>query len=416
MESKKSTPIETSSSLQISPKGQKKLTKQQVQFNNLIKKVARLETEIEKGIEKANANLIVYSKNISPLENEIALNKIQLATEIDAAFYKYKFPKKHNYDFELVITTLLDEAFEYTIPSKEQEALYDRWAKTPYREELNNCIEDEKEMTAEFLKNMFGIDIDLSKYDDSPESQAQLHLDLKELRDNMNQEKKHSFSSNSKKQQEKELAQKADEELKNRNIRSIYIILAKILYLDSETDEEQKFEKQELMKKVTVAYDQKDLPTLLKLELEWVHKTTEHLDSLTDDKLKTYISALKEQVKELEIEKANISYNPRFRPIIRFFDLEDNYFIKEIKRLKKDLKAQSEEFNMLVKSVRNAENKNQTLPVISQLAEFYEVNDLDSIFDDFDFDFYDPENLFFDDIFENKSSSNSKQNKGKKKK
>ena len=44
--------------------------------------------------------------------------------------------------------------------------------------------------------------------------------------------------------------------------------LAKMLHSDLETDETLKLEREELMKKVTAAYQDKDLNTLLKLEIE----------------------------------------------------------------------------------------------------------------------------------------------------
>ena len=137
----------------------------------------------------------------------------------------------------------------------------------------------------------------------------------------------------------KELRLKAEEELKTKSIRSIYITLAKILHPDTETDDEKKLEKEELMKKVTVAYDQKDLTTLLKLEMEWVHKTSEHLEKLTEEKLKIYISTLKQQVMELQNERMQLAYHPRYESIADYVRLSENYAATKITRDGKELKS-----------------------------------------------------------------------------
>jgi hypothetical protein len=56
------------------------------------------------------------------------------------------------------------------------------------------------------------------------------------------------------------------------------------------------------LEKSTAAYQEKDLHTLLKLEIEIIYKQSENLDHLTDEKLKFLNSALKEQIIELKEE------------------------------------------------------------------------------------------------------------------
>ena len=128
----------------------------------------------------------------------------------------------------------------------------------------------------------------------------------------------------SKKQLEKEELKKQEEAIQNKSIRSIYISLTKILHPDTETDEVLKKEKEELMKAVTAAYEQKDLSTLLRLEMEWVYKTSEHLEKLAEDKLKIYISVLKERVSELELEKHMLYRNPRLENVFPFIKQDEN--------------------------------------------------------------------------------------------
>jgi hypothetical protein len=117
----------------------------------------------------------------------------------------------------------------------------------------------------------------------------------------------------SKKQLEKEKKEKEIEEVKNRSIGTIYKQLAKILHPDLEPDEDLKIEKQEYMKQLNVAYKNKDIHTLLKLEMLWINKVENSKGNLTEDKLKIYIEVLKEQVKQLENNEQEILFHPRFQ-------------------------------------------------------------------------------------------------------
>jgi hypothetical protein len=79
------------------------------------------------------------------------------------------------------------------------------------------------------------------------------------------------------------------------------------------------------MKQLTTAYKQGDLHTLLRLELEWLHKEETELENLSEEKLKIYNQALKQQVKELEIEIHTASAHPRYLPLqkyVRFFTVK----------------------------------------------------------------------------------------------
>lgn len=138
----------------------------------------------------------------------------------------------------------------------------------------------------------------------------------------------------------KQLAKEQQEEFANefkvKNIRNIYISLAKLLHPDTETDATLKAEKEEVMKKVTAAYDKNDLLTLLQLEIEWVHKNNTHLHNLKDDVLKLYCDVLKEQLRALQLEKFGLRENPRYNSIF-----DNNMFGGKMihpKNLKNELK------------------------------------------------------------------------------
>ncbi len=102
------------------------------------------------------------------------------------------------------------------------------------------------------------------------------------------------------KEQQKILLEQEKENLKNKSLKSIYIGLAKLLHPDRYLDEEEKLKNEELMKKVTVAYNNKDIFTLLKLEMEFIKKEEKTIENLPESTLIIYNEFLKEQIIEIE--------------------------------------------------------------------------------------------------------------------
>ena len=326
--------------LKIKATGQKVLSKNQQLFNNLTKRIEFLEKDIVLEEKRLTRLLQVYCKKVQPFEKSVAQTRLDLAMTIDKATLIHKFTKNQLSDIGDTIIELCDDAFNELEPTAEQEAMYDKWADIPLKDEMEMDMSETKDIFSSLLNDLFGVNIDLEGFEPDSENfqdlEEKIRAQMEEARQSQQQQRPRKKT---KKQQEKENQLKAEEELKTKSIRSIYITLAKILHPDMETDVEKKLEKEELMKKVTVAYDQKDLTTLLKLEMEWVHKTSEHLEKLTEDKLKIYISTLKQQVIELQNERVQMAYHPRYEPIEDYVRLSENYAVNKISKDGKELKS-----------------------------------------------------------------------------
>jgi hypothetical protein len=112
-----------------------------------------------------------------------------------------------------------------------------------------------------------------------------------------------------------EKARKAFEQSKQKQLKSIYITLAKLLHPDTEPDPVLALEKQEYMKLVTQAYQAKDFTGLLRLELEFVHKEAAHLEQLAENRLAMYNEVLQEQLKHLRLRLDEMRSNPAYYEI-----------------------------------------------------------------------------------------------------
>ena len=82
-------------------------------------------------------------------------------------------------------------------------------------------------------------------------------------------EKKDASKKKTRKQIENEALAIKIKEAKSKSINTIYRQLAKILHPDLEQDEVLKSEKAKVMQDVTQAYQEKNLPALLRLEMSW---------------------------------------------------------------------------------------------------------------------------------------------------
>ncbi len=322
--------------LKISAEKNKKLTKNQQAFNRLTKRIEQLQQAIRNDSSKLEAVLKAYNANIPGLQREISKSRLTLAKALGETKKKITYGKRQALLLRKVVLLLCDEAFSHLEPDKETELFYNAWSGSDYREEVQQQEKAMKRMLAKHTKSAFGVDIDFDEMGDTPEEFARFAKRMEEeFKERENQEKERFSGRNkSKKRLAREEQRQHEETQQLKSMRSIYLSLAKALHPDTEMDAAEKKRKEELMKKVTSAYSDKDLAALLKLEREWVSAESCALDALSDEKLKLYIASLKEQAAALEEEHASVFYNPRFAPINDFWHLPEQQAVREIQDLK----------------------------------------------------------------------------------
>ena len=337
---KVSKPVKAENQLKIAKKQKQVLSKNQQTFNKLIKKIETFEAKIEQTKKLALELTAVYSKDILPVEKKLGTAYFDFAFMLDRYVQNLKLTKTQQNDFDECVGGLCDNGLTYLEPDDSQEALYNKYSEESYKEKLENQKLDLFEQFRKYMEEEMGVDVGDMDFDMTNEEEALKYSEkLKEQLENklIEEEEKELNKKKTKKQIEAEQVQKLEEELSKKSLRSIYISLAKMLHPDTETDEKLILDKTELMKKVTVAYDQKDLATLLKLEMEWVHRTSDNLLELTEETLKLYNKVLSEQVDELKQEIFHIKMNPAYVNISQWLDYTPKYALSCLKEQKKDL-------------------------------------------------------------------------------
>jgi hypothetical protein len=309
--------------VRIKQRNQSNLSPEQRTFSQLQKKIETLQKKEKVLVRDLDRALQFYHENIRPVEGTLA----DLLTErvrIVYRFYKQKMKiSRSEKDAlkELIsddINEIMQMVFLADVPEDVKKIFKD----------LNGfdygdiATEEFGEMKSE-LQEVFkeqGIDIDLSEINVNDREEEMMQKLFQSFGAAM-EEKMDSPSSEKKtqKQRKSEARQSEIEEMQKKSLNSIFRQLAKALHPDLESDSEKKSEKEELMKQVTVAYEEKDLQTLLALELIWINGLNNAARTRSSDQLKIYNGILKDQVELLQARIRFLWDSPKYYPLHRFY-------------------------------------------------------------------------------------------------
>jgi hypothetical protein len=314
-------PMALIKTLVIQKQATQKLSSQQKAFNRNINKLQNLQREIVRFRQKLEEDITYYTKELFPLVEKKTVTEKTMLT----IFYEFiTRPAFLRPAEKKVLKELMEKLMNDYVRDISQEP--DADVKKIFRFVFGSSYEEVKEEAFEDfktdMKSMFdemGLDINQLKHNMTEEEMIR-HLN--EVRAEMwrkEQEAGEPASKTTTKRESKQQAkQRLAEEARNKSISSIYKTLVKVLHPDLEPDENKKKEKEELMKKVTVAYHNKDLYTMLKLELEVLHSEEQHTDKLSNEKIKAYNELLRNQIEDLELELDTLYQNPRYTPLLAF--------------------------------------------------------------------------------------------------
>ena len=234
--------------LQIVPKEQKALSKKQQAFNRLTQRIKSLKQDIREDSAKLDILMELYGNEVAPQYPRIAESRIKLAKVLARATERISFSSRHYNAIGEAIVSLCEEAFGDIDINAELEEFYDRWAEDSCRAKFNQQLHRAKEMFADMMRDRYDVYIDVEDIEDSTEGFAQFKQRMKVQ---IEQERQHLWQEchqRSKRQRQKAMAKKAEEELKQRSIRTIYISLAKVVHPDGEMDDVARIEKEAILR------------------------------------------------------------------------------------------------------------------------------------------------------------------------
>lgn len=178
--------------------------------------------------------------------------------------------------------------------------IYNRYSESDYDAE----ILEKKEDMAWMMKDIFGIDCD-DEMGDSPE-EWMVRMQDKMQEQQAQQEEPKTTRKKSAKTLAKEAKEKEAETHVSQSLRDVYRQLARALHPDKEQDASERDRKTILMQRVNAAYTQKDLLSLLELQLEVEQIDQTMMGTLSEERLKHYNKILNTQSSELQAEISDI--------------------------------------------------------------------------------------------------------------
>lgn len=303
---------ESSEIIRIASADSAELSPLQKKFNAQVQKIEHLRREIEETAELYNQLLGIWAKKLEPVLNETGRLHIKLAFALEAQALGFKLGVRQRETAGDLILELLDSAFCQIPAEQDAQDLFSRWNEISFDEKISSKEDDFAQSLGEMIRDRLGVDIDDKTIREGPEA-IKKKIEESVLNAESNRERKPRKKTA--RQLEKEERERQAQAFEKKSLRSLYLSLVKVLHPDAELDETSKTKKEKIMKDLTSAYEAGDLHTLLRIEKDWIDRETANSAPLPDEKLKAYISALKEQALDLENELDCLGMSPRFEPI-----------------------------------------------------------------------------------------------------
>jgi hypothetical protein len=297
------------------------LTKEHQAFNKLTKRIDTLQKKIASESKKMESLNALYYKEVFTKVLELGNHKIRLSHLLHEKRERIHLSRAQNEKLDDVILDLLDDAFSVIEPDEAAKKLYDVYSGGDFEDEAKEDEELMKSFFTEMLHKQFGLKIDPAMLNENPDFEK-IEEDIK--RQMAEKAGPQTPRKKTKKQLEREALEQQKEELKKKSLRSIYVSLAKLLHPDTEPDENLRIEKEEIMKKVTTAYDKKDMMELLRIEMQWVNTHKQSLDNTDVNTVAIYVQLLKDQVQQLEYELDMVYNNPKHAQVLEYKSYHEN--------------------------------------------------------------------------------------------
>ena len=259
------------------------LSPAQIEFNRLMAQLETARAKFERERVRLDRIMDALTHQLMPLIEETHRLDFELILHLQNALSTYKLNKRRR------------ESLEDLLRERARDLVADSCGLAPAQlETLQKLIEEidpdwidrESEEMGESFDNLrammeetarqAGIEIDLSDIhlgQNPEEGMRKLHERLAAATAAARSRSRKPTKS----QLERERKQQAVAEAKQRDLKTLYKQLAKVLHPDLETNPDLRANKEEWMKRLTSAYAAGDLRELLRIELEWLGEESSNL-------------------------------------------------------------------------------------------------------------------------------------------
>lgn len=291
----------------------------QEQIDLKIKEVKQLQEEIKHLNTAIPEAVSDYQKAVAPIADKIKFLQKEKLIALDIYVHEIKFSKRELQIIDAYMTAEIEHWLYENGTDEELCDLFITYAHTTFEEHIAQ--------TRSYQENFWSEE----KNENADES------------DRTNHKKK----SAAERKEEKEKIEQ--EQHRKKSIRAIYIDLIKAFHPDTEQDATKKLEKEEISKKITEAYGNNDLYTLLNLETEFLEQQSSRLNGMKAETAKSYLAMLDNQIKELKESIRSIikTHDKLFVEMCKPNAKPDKYLRKVKKELQEGVQILSQQIMIL---------------------------------------------------------------------
>lgn len=357
----------------------------QATFNRHRRKIEQLRNQREELEKECAQALALYHSELKPKEKKAGKLVVEFIHKITDLTHDPKaLNKKEKIACEDILKESLNLAFSI-MPYGEIDDKLKSLYKKIFGEDSDKDFYEEMSNLKEMIKEQSVVDdIDMSHLDPN-DSMEEIFVKLAHAFQNAKMSNEAPPppppppQKKSKKQLLKEENERALAELQNKGLNSIYKRLAKAFHPDLEQDHNKRAEKVALMKRLTAAYENQDLLSLLTLESEWLGAVETSLETLGEEKFKAYNALLKDQIEDLKQEMILVTLHPRYLKIHPH--IKDSYD-RPLEGIHQSLFECKQIIDTYSSRLADLSGKNPLKFLKEVLSEGQELNALDIFFDE----------------------------------
>lgn len=293
--------------IKASPAVDRPLSKEQKRFNSYVRRIQQLRIDIERMKEQDLELRRVGDERVMPAEKKALAALRALAFALDSSPHLSALTQKQSEKFGQIMLTEIAYLLNTHAYAEDEElkALYSLYSPDEETWDAVQAAEaaDMQDMASDFFNQMFGTDFEADDFDDPAKMkekmearQAAFEAEQQARADRRDQRKKTERQLNA--DSKREAAEKAV----NQTVKQIYRDLIRHFHPDQEQDEQKRLEKTEIMKQITVAYEEDNHLLLLELQMTLLAQQENVFANFNESQLKYLNDVLRKQVQELDIE------------------------------------------------------------------------------------------------------------------
>lgn len=291
-------PVSDATALTIA---QQRLGPEQRLFNQLLEKIEKQTDDLHNLKAMVDAHAIEVGNKLAPLRAQVFAQQEKMVLYLDERIRVPRgLSKRVCNDIDDIIAVLLEGLMMAGDPSPELQSVAQRFTMVD-----DDGLEDglDKEEASDLNRAMaqaMGVEMDA---DGLLSTDDMLEALMRKMRNEDEAAMKAHEARQAKRKKSSKQKQAEQEQLDAHSaLRTIYRKLASALHPDRESDPVERARKTALMVRANAANDSKDLLALLRLQLEIDQIDPSSVAAMADDKIRSFNSMLKDQLKTLQQE------------------------------------------------------------------------------------------------------------------